>query len=76
MTYSLGGSTFIPFSEGVGKGNVFAKALDRWTPENPNPNAFYPRMSNGRSTNNWQISTRTIYSGDFLRLGDLEFGYK
>ena len=75
VTYSLGGSTFIPFSEGVGKGNVFAKALDRWTPENPNPNAFYPRMSNGRSTNNWQISTRTIYSGDFLRLGDLEFGY-
>jgi len=75
VTYSAGGSTYIPFSEGVGKGNVFAKALDRWTPENPNPNAFYPRLSDGRSTNNWQRSTRTIYDGSLLRLADVEVGY-
>lgn len=75
VSYSLGGSTFIPFSEGVGKGNVFAKALDRWTVENPNPDAFYPRLSNGRSTNNWQPSTRNIYSGNFIRLNDIELGY-
>ncbi|SFS32615.1 TonB-linked outer membrane protein, SusC/RagA family [Porphyromonadaceae bacterium NLAE-zl-C104] len=74
-SYALGGSTFIPFAEGVGKGNVFAKALDRWTVENPNPDAFYPRLSDGRSTNNWQASTRNIYSGNLIRLNDIEFGY-
>ena len=75
VSYALGGSTFIPFSEGVGKGNVFAKAMDRWTVENPNPDAFYPRLSNGRSTNNWQPSTRNIYSGNLIRLNDIEMGY-
>ncbi|WP_106828492.1 SusC/RagA family TonB-linked outer membrane protein [Parabacteroides pacaensis] len=75
VSYSLGGSTFIPFSEGVGKGNLFKKALDRWTEENPNPNAFYPRLSNGRSTNNWQASSRNIYNGNLLRLADIELGY-
>jgi TonB-linked SusC/RagA family outer membrane protein len=75
VSYELGGSTFIPFSEGVGKGNVFDKALDRWTVENPDPNAFYPRHSDGRSTNNWQASTRNIYDGSLLRLADMELGY-
>lgn len=75
VSYALGGSTFIPFSEGVGKGNVFAKAMDRWTVENPDPDAFYPRLSNGRSTNNWQASTRNIYNGNLIRLNDIEFGY-
>ncbi|RHJ94224.1 SusC/RagA family TonB-linked outer membrane protein [Parabacteroides bouchesdurhonensis] len=75
VSYALGGSTFIPFNEGVGKGNLFEKALDRWTEENPNPNAFYPRLSNGRSTNNWQASTRNIYNGNLLRLADIELGY-
>ncbi|WP_080902973.1 TonB-dependent receptor [Parabacteroides sp. Marseille-P3160] len=75
VSYALGGSTFIPFSEGVGKGNVFEKAMDRWTVENPNPDAFYPRLSNGRSTNNWQASTRNLYNGNLLRLNDIELGY-
>jgi len=75
VSYALGGSTFIPFSEGVGKGNLFDKALDRWTVDNPNPNAFYPRLSNGRSTNNWQSSSRNLYDGSFLRLANVEIGY-
>lgn len=75
VTYALGGSTFIPFAEGVGKGNVFEKALDRWSVENPNPDAFYPRLSNGKSTNNWQRSTRNIYDGSLIRLNDIEVGY-
>ena len=75
VTYGLGGDTFIPFNKGVGKGNLFKKALDRWTPENPNPNAFYPRLSNAYSANNWQKSTRTHYDGSLLRLADLELGY-
>lgn len=75
VSYDLGGDTFIPFSQGVGKGNLFEKALDRWTEDNPNPNAFYPRLSNGKSANNWQPSTRTIYDGSFLRLSNMEIGY-
>ena len=75
VTYGLGGDTFIPFNKGVGKGNLFEKALDRWTEDNPDPDAFYPRLSNGASSNNWQSSTRTTYNGRLLRLADLEFGY-
>jgi len=75
VSYPLYGSTFIPFSEGVGKGNLFKKALDRWTVDNPDPKAFYPRLSDGRSTNNWQPSTRNIYDGSLLRLSDIELGY-
>lgn len=74
VSYSLGGS-FFPFANGVGKGNLFAKAMDRWSEENPNPNAFYPRLSASASANNQKASTRTIYDGSLLRLSDLEVGY-
>jgi len=74
VTYSLGGA-YIPFNQGVGKGNIFSEGLNRWTEENPNPNALYPRIFNGTSANNWQASTRTIYDGSFLRLSEVEFGY-
>ncbi len=74
VSYSLGGA-YIPFNQGVGKGNIFAEALDRWTEDNPNPNALYPRIFNGTSANNWQASTRTLYDGSFLRLSEVELGY-
>ena len=74
VSYSVGGS-FFPFANGVGKGNLFAKAMDRWSEENPNPNAFYPRLSASASANNQKASTRTIYDGSLLRLSDLEVGY-
>jgi hypothetical protein len=74
VSYSLGGS-YIPFNQGVGKGNLFAEALDRWTVENPRQDALYPRLYNGTSANNWQASTKTIYDGSYLRLSDVEVGY-
>ncbi len=73
VTYALGGS-YIPFNQGVGKGNLFEEALDRWTVDNPNPNAQYPRLYNGTSSNNWQSSTKNVYDGSFLRLADVEIG--
>ncbi len=73
VSYNLGGN-YIPFSQGVGKGNLFAEALDRWTVDNPDQNAQYPRLYNGTSSNNWQVSTQTLYDGSFLRLADVEFG--
>src|SRR5690606_11226564 len=66
VSYALGGA-YIPFNEGVGKGNLFEEAVDRWTVESPNPNARYPRLFNGTSSNTWQRSTHTIYDGSFLR---------
>lgn len=73
VTYPLSGS-YIPFSQGVGKGNLFAEAMDRWTVENPRQDAQYPRLFNGKSSNNWQNSTKNIYDGSFLRLADVELG--
>lgn len=73
VSYALGGS-YIPFNQGVGKGNLFEEALDRWTVENPRQDAQYPRLYNGTSSNNWQASTKNIYDGSFLRLADVEIG--
>lgn len=73
VTYALGGS-YIPFNQGVGKGNLFEEALDRWTVDNPSQDAQYPRLYNGTSSNNWQASTKNIYDGSFLRLADVEIG--
>jgi len=82
VSYSLDG-TFFPFYQGVGNYNLFEQALDRAIVEVDrygaeylvNPNAFYPRLSAARNTNNTVASTRTIYDGSLLRLSDLEFGY-
>jgi len=74
VSYVLGGA-YIPFNQGVGKGNLFLQALDRWTPENPRQDAQYPRIFNGTSANNWQNSTKKLYDGSFLRLADVEVGY-
>jgi len=68
-----GGGTF-PFNEGV-SGNLYTQALDRWTPENPNPTAFYPRLSYGPNTNNYRNSTWWQKKGSFLRLKTIELGY-
>lgn len=73
VTYALGG-TYIPFAQGVGKGNLFKESLDRWTVDNPRQDALYPRLFNGTSSNNWQRSTKNIYDGSFLRLADVEIG--
>ena len=74
VTYTLWGA-YIPFNQGVGKGNLFVEALDRWTVDNPRQDAQYPRLFNGTMANNWQTSTKTIYNGSFLRLSDIELGY-
>jgi TonB-linked SusC/RagA family outer membrane protein len=74
VSYYLGGS-FFPFAHGVGQGNLFEKAMDRWSVDNQNLDAFYPRLSSTTSSNNQKTSTRTIYNGSLIRLSDVEFGY-
>ncbi|MDR1524369.1 MAG: TonB-dependent receptor [Tannerella sp.] len=75
VSYMLGGEGFIPFKEGGDRGNLFEEALDRWTEDNPNQDAFYPRLSIGNTENNYRNSTKWQYDGSFLRLADMEVGY-
>ena len=75
----LSGDGIIPFdnSTGAERSNLFAIAEDRWTPENPNPNAFYPRLAYGNSANknNAVASTWWVKSIDFIRLKTADLGY-
>lgn len=71
-----GGMGTTPFSQGPTYGNMYTFVLDRWTPDNPNPNAFYPRLStNEKVTSNYEASTWWIKRSDYLRLKQAEIGY-
>lgn len=67
----------VPFS-GIGQypNNTMAKALDRWTPENPRQDAYYPRLTLGSVTdNNYISSTRWLKDGSYVRLKQASIGY-
>lgn len=69
-------SSLHPFTQG--DYNVFKYvAENRWTEENPNPNAQYPRLGlTGQETNNNRVnSTYWLRNGNFLRLKQLQLGY-
>ena len=58
--------------------NVFQYvAENRWTEENQNPHAQYPRLgiTNSETDNNRQNSTYWLRTGNFLRFKQLEVGY-
>ena len=58
--------------------NVFQYvAENRWTEENQNPHAQYPRLgiTNSETDNNRQNSTYWLRNGNFLRFNQLEVGY-
>lgn len=67
----LNGSSVNPFNGGGGSGNLYSNIGDRWTEENPDQNAFYPRLSYGSETtsniNNFQKSTWWVRNMNFLR---------
>ena len=50
-------------------------ADNHWSDDNPDPNAFWPRMSVSSVSNNEKQSTWWLRDGSFLRLKSLEFGY-
>ena len=50
-------------------------ADNHWSENNPNPNAFWPRLSTYEIENNQKPSTWWLRDGDFLRLKSVEFGY-
>ena len=50
-------------------------ANNHWSEDNPDPNAFWPRLSTYEIQNNQKTSTWWLRDGDFLRLKSLEIGY-
>lgn len=75
----MNGSSIQPFNGGGGAGNLYSNINDRWTEENPNQNAFYPRLSYGAETssniNNFQPSTWWVRDFSFLRLKTMQISY-
>ena len=68
-------SNFLPGSSQGTLGNVMTNYNDRWTPENPSEDVFYPRLSYGVNTNNSQNSTWWLRNMSMLRMKDIEVGY-
>jgi TonB-linked SusC/RagA family outer membrane protein len=67
---------FMPFRYGSSRGGLYSNIMDRWTPDNPNQNAFYPRLSYGSDINqNYASSSHWVMNGRFLRLKTLDVGY-
>lgn len=66
---------FLPFKNGTASGNMYANITDRWIPENPRQDAFYPRLAIGNINQNFAESSHWLQNGKFLRLKTLDFGY-
>ncbi|WP_343704507.1 TonB-dependent receptor [Chitinophaga sp.] len=75
LNYGLGDGTR-PFNSGAISGALMEMVADRWTEENPNPNAFYPRLNTNQDPNsNYLNSTWWLKPSDFIRLKSAEIGY-
>lgn len=72
----IGGNNFLPGSTLGAMGNVLDNYQDRWTPENPSQNVFYPRLSYGENENNNRNSTWWLRNMSMLRMKDVEVGYR
>lgn len=73
----LAGSAIIPFNGGGGLTNAYAIAEDRWTPESPRQDAFYPRLAYGEAENknNTQASSWWVKDVSFMRLKSAQIAY-
>ncbi|WP_346320358.1 TonB-dependent receptor [Chitinophaga sp. YIM B06452] len=75
LNYGIGDGTR-PFSSGPISSALMVMVEDRWTEENPNPNAFYPRLNTNQDPNsNYLNSTWWLKPSDFVRLKSAEIGY-
>ena len=65
-----------PFPNGNTYGNPYTTMLNRWTVANPDPNAFYPRLStNQDNSQNYLTSSHWIQNASYVRLKSAELGY-
>ena len=77
VTRIIGGQNLFGASSQIHKlGQIYEDvALNRWTLENQNPNAPYPRLSLNKVENNQQASTYWQRDMSFMRLKNMEIGY-
>jgi hypothetical protein len=73
----IGGSPyFLPGGGTTTEGNAYSKNLDdRWTEDNQDAYAFWPRLSYGPNVNNYRASTWWKKDMSFLRCKTIEAGY-
>lgn len=71
----IGGTGFMPGSTMGSTYNIHANYQDRWTPENPSQDVFYPRLTYGENENNNKNSTWWLRDMSALRMRDIEAGY-
>lgn len=74
------GSAVVPFTSGFKNNDGFLRGVmkDRWTVDNPNPNARYPRTirpSDALDNNNTKKSSFWARNAAFIRLKNAELGY-
>ena len=67
----ISGNGNTPFSAG---GTIYAYQKNRWTNENPNPEAMFPRLA-FNETNNSQYSDFWMKSAAYLRVKSVQLGY-
>ena len=70
----LGGENWMPGTALGATGNIYSNIDDRWTPENPKQDVFWPRLTYGVNSNNEQASTWWLKDMSFLRLKNIELG--
>jgi TonB-linked SusC/RagA family outer membrane protein len=73
----LGGAGIFPYAGGGGLSNVYSNVVDRWTPENPSQDVYYPRLAYGEENNfnNGQVSSWWVKDVSFLRLKTAQISY-
>lgn len=72
---SLVMSNFHPFGTNSVRNVLQWIADERWSPENPNVNATYPRLTMSSSANNQASSDYWLRNAAFLKLKNAEIGY-
>ena len=67
----LTGSAIQPFLAG---GTAYEYQKNRWTSDNPDPNAIFPRLAFGE-TNNTQLSDFWMKTAAYMRIKNVQLGY-
>ena len=66
---------FHPFGDNSLRNVLSWVAEERWSPDNQNSQATYPRLSRNTNKNNTQTSDYWMRNGAFLKLKNVEIGY-
>ena len=68
-------SNIAPFGNSYRRGVLEFIDKDHWSPDNQNPNAKFPRLTESDNSHNTQSSSYWLRNGRFLKLKNAEIGY-